>query len=156
MGDDGLGLAALERLAAERVVPVEVHLVDGGTWGLQLLPHIEDAGRLLLLDAIEAGARPGELVILERETIPRFFAHKFSPHEVGLREVLALAELRGRLPRELVAIGVQPGAVTLAPGLSAAVEAGLAAMLDAVVSRLEAWGHAVPRAAPLLAARPYA
>jgi hydrogenase maturation protease len=141
MGDDGVGLAALERLRTGWLPAPGVRLLDGGTWGLQLLPDIEEAERLLLLDAIEAGARPGTLVVLEREAIPRFFAHKFSPHEVDLREVLALADLRGRLPRELVAIGVQPGAVTLAPGLSPEVDAGLEAMLLAVAARLEAWGH---------------
>ncbi len=141
MGDDGLGLAALERLGREWRVPAEVRLVDGGTWGLRLLPDIEEAGRLILIDAIEAGVPPGRLVVLERDALPRFFAHKLSPHEIGLREVLALAELRGRLPLEVVAIGVQPGAVALAPGLSPEVEAAIPPLLDAVVARLAAWGH---------------
>ncbi|HEU5041742.1 MAG TPA: hydrogenase maturation protease, partial [Gemmatimonadales bacterium] len=59
MGDDGLGLAALERLATRWVVPPEVQLLDGGTGGLQLLPPIEDADRLIFLDVIEAGEEPG-------------------------------------------------------------------------------------------------
>ena len=52
MGDDGLGLAALERLRMEGVA-ADVELVDGGTWGLTLLPIIESAARVLFLDAIE-------------------------------------------------------------------------------------------------------
>ena len=148
MGDDGLGVAALERLASGWVLPPEVQLLDGGTSGLQLLPHIEDAHRVLLLDVIGAGTAPGRLVVLEREALPRFFAHKLSPHEVALRDVLALAELRGRLPAALAAVGLQPGVVTLSPGLSAEVEAGLPAMLEAVVGRLRAWGHAVEPVTP--------
>jgi hydrogenase maturation protease len=147
MADDGLGLAALEHLRRDWRLPPEVRLLDGGTWGLQLLPHIEDARRLMLLDAIEAGAAPGGLVLLERESLPRFFSHKLSPHQIDLREVLALAELRGRMPAELVAIGLQPGLVTMSPGLTPAVEAGLPLLLEAVVTRLAAWGHTVPRAA---------
>jgi hydrogenase maturation protease len=146
MGDDGLGLAALERLATRWVVPPEVQLLDGGTGGLQLLPPIEDADRLIFLDVIEAGEEPGRLVLLERDELPRFFAHKISPHEIALRDVLALAELRGRLPAHLVAIGLQPARVTMGPGLSPEVEAGLPAMLDAVVARLEQWGSRLPLA----------
>jgi hydrogenase maturation protease len=146
MGDDGLGLAALERLATRWVVPPEVQLLDGGTGGLQLLPPIEDADRLILLDAIEAGEAPGRLVVLERDELPRYFAHKLSPHEIALRDVLALAELRDRLPADLVAIGLQPGRVTMGPGLSPEVEAGVPAMLDAVVARLEHWECRLPLA----------
>jgi hydrogenase maturation protease len=146
MGDDGLGLAALERLATRWVVPPEVQLLDGGTGGLQLLPPIEDADRLILLDAIEAGEAPGRLVVLERDELPRYFAHKLSPHEIALRDVLALAELRDRLPADLVAIGLQPGRVTMGPGLSPEVEAGVPAMLDAVVARLGHWQCRLPLA----------
>ena len=141
MADDGVGLAALARLTGRWRVPPAVELLDGGTWGLRLLPCIETAERLLLLDAVEAGAEPGTLVVLEREAIPRLFAQKISPHQIDLREVLALAELRGRPPAEVVAIGIQPGQVTMAPGLTPAVEAGLEAMVLAAVSRLRDWGH---------------
>jgi len=155
MADDGVGLAALERLIGRWQVAPEVQLLDGGTWGLRLLPWIETAGRLLLLDAVEAGAAPGTLVVLERDAIPRLFAQKLSPHEIDLREVLALAELRGRLPAEVVAIGLQPGLVTMAPGLTPAVAAGLEAMELAAVSRLRGWGHqVVPLEAPAAVGSP--
>ena len=51
MGDDGLGLLALETLRRDRVFDPPPLLVDGGTWGLNLLPVIESAERLLLVDA---------------------------------------------------------------------------------------------------------
>ena len=149
MADDGVGLAALERLQAGWRLPPTVEVLDGGTWGLRLLPAIETAHRLLLLDAVEGHAAPGTLITLERDAIPRLFTHKVSPHQIDLREVLALAELRGRLPPEVVAIGLQPGAVTMTPGLTPAVAAGLDDMVHAAVARLWAWGHAVePDGAP--------
>ena len=45
MADDGLGIAALERLRAAGA-PSGVELVDGGTWGMNLLPVIEAAGTI--------------------------------------------------------------------------------------------------------------
>src|SRR5687767_9510143 len=98
MADDGLGIAALKRLGESWTLPGSVHLVDGGTWGMNLLPLIEDATELLLLDAIDRGRPAGELNVLEREEIPRVLGMKLSPHQIDLREVLALAELRSALP----------------------------------------------------------
>ena len=112
---------------------------------MNLLPLIEDAAEVLLLDAIDWGGSPGELVVLEREQVPRYLGFKLSPHQVDLREVLALAELRGCLPAKLVAMGLQPGRVEMICGLSAEVESGMDQLLSAVIERLERWGHpAVP------------
>jgi hydrogenase maturation protease len=149
MGDDGLGIAALERLRVDWSLPATVVLVDGGTWGMSLLPDIEDAERLLLLDAIDVGAEPGTLLVLEREQIPRYLATKISPHEVDLRDVLALAELRGTLPRETVAVGLQPASVELSSELTDTVRGKLDDCVQAAVRQLEEWGqHCQPTAAP--------
>lgn len=142
MADDGLGLAALERLRQGWSLPESVLLVDGGTWGMNLLPLLEDAERVIFLDAIDAGRPVGALVLLEREELPRFFALKLSPHQIDLREVLAVAELRGTLPSDLVAIGLQPGRLEMFAGLSPEVERRLDDLLTAVVDRLERWGFA--------------
>jgi hydrogenase maturation protease len=148
MRDDGLGLLALEMLRRDRGFDPPPLLVDGGTWGMNLLPVIESAERLLLVDAIRAGASPGEVVVIEREALPRGLGIKLSPHQIDLQEVLALAELRGGLPREAVAIGLEPERVELGVGVSPAVERGLGALLEGITARLLAWGHtpATPRA----------
>jgi hydrogenase maturation protease len=141
MGDDGLGLIALEALRASRPFEPEPLLVDGGTWGMNLLPIVESAERLLLIDAIRAGGTPGEVVVLERDALPRGLGIKLSPHQIDLQEVLALAEIRGRLPREAVAIGLEPERVELGWGVSPAMERGLDALLERVAERLVGWGH---------------
>jgi hydrogenase maturation protease len=140
MGDDGLGLAALVRLRERWSLPESVCLVDGGTWGMNLLPLIEDAERLLFLDAIDAGRPAGALVVLDREDLPRFLSHKLSPHQIDLREALALAELRGTLPAEVTVIGLQPGRVEMSTRLSPEVESRLDDLLGLIVQRLERWG----------------
>lgn len=143
--DDGVGLAALEQLRERFRVPADVRLEDGGTWGLNLLPLIEASGRLLLVDAINDGAEPGTLLTLERDRLPRYFSQKVSPHQIDLREVLALAEFRGTLPEETVAIGLQPERIEMSTELSPSVAGRLDTLVDAVVARLAAWGHRVSR-----------
>lgn len=139
MGDDGVGLAALERLRREWELGAGVTLADGGTWGMNLLPEIESAGRLVLVDAVRTGRDPGTVVRLEGDRIPRFFATKISPHQVDLKEVLALAELRGTLPPTVV-LGVEPARVELSTDLSPEAEASVPRLVRSVVEVLEAWG----------------
>jgi hydrogenase maturation protease len=141
MGDDGLGLAALAALRERWTFEPEAELVDGGTWGMNLLYMIEDADRVLFLDAIDVGAPPGTLIVLERDRLPRLLGTKLSPHQIDLRDVLALAELRGTLPRDAVAMGFQPARVEMSTELSPMLRRGLPGLLRQVVARLEAWGH---------------
>jgi len=148
MGDDGAGVAALEHLRSAWDLPPEVELFDGGTWGMNLLPMVESTGHLILIDAIRSGAAPGALTVLERNELPRYFALKLSPHQIDLREILALAELRGLLPEHLVAIGIEPEFVEMEMRLSPRVSAGLAKLVDLVVDRLEAAGHDCRRRVP--------
>jgi hydrogenase maturation protease len=151
MADDGAGVAVLERLRADWDIPPEVELIDGGTWGMNLLPMVESTRDLILVDAIRSGAAPGTLTVLERSELPRYFALKLSPHQIDLREILALAELRGLLPESLVAIGIEPARVEMEMRLSPRVSAGLAKVADLVVERLESAGHNCRRRMPAYA-----
>lgn len=146
MSDDGFGIAALNRMAEAWTVEGDIEMVDGGTWGLNLLPIIEGARRVLLLDAIDTRAAPGTVVVLESGQLPRAFAFRTSPHQVDLRDVLALATWRGTLPAEVVAVGVQPDRIELGTALSAVLEAAIDGVVDVAVQRLRAWGHACSRA----------
>jgi hydrogenase maturation protease len=140
MGDDGLGLAVLEQLQDNWRWPSRVEFLDGGGWGITLLPDIEDAEEVILLDAIEAQREPGELVVLEGDDLPRMFDFRISPHHIGIQDVLALLELRGTRPKRLVAIGVQPARVEWGVGLSTPVTAAIPRLLEAVLARLAASG----------------
>jgi hydrogenase maturation protease len=148
MGDDGLGLAALEQLRAGYEIPDDVELVDGGTWGMNLLPVIEDAGRVLLMDAIDVNAAPGTLIRLERERLPRYLATKISPHQVDLRDVLALAELRGTLPADTLALGLQPASVELRDSLSDVVRRQVDNLVAVVAQELDRRGHPCKKTEP--------
>ena len=139
VGDDGTGIAALDRLRQLWSFDGEVELVDGGTWGMNLLPVIETCGRLLILDAVRANRAPGERIALARDELPRFLSHKLSPHQIDLKEVLALAELRGRLPRDTVVVGVQPELVEMGTSLSDAAGRGLDAAVALAIDTLREW-----------------
>ena len=141
MGDDGLGVEVVEALAERWEESPTLRFLDGGVWGMRLLPYIEDADRLIVVDAIRAGTQPGALVRLERNEIPRHMHAKLSPHQIDLGEVFAVAELRGHFPPEAIAIGIEPEIVQAYVPLSDVVRASVPDLVEAVERQLEEWGH---------------
>ena len=118
---------------------------------MSLLPLVEEADRVVLLDAISSGADPGDVVVLERDRLPIYLTRKLSPHQVDMRDVLATAEWRGKLPEETVAIGVEPKVVEMGLELSPEVEKSVDAAIWLVIARLIEWGHrCLPRETPAL------
>ena len=96
-----------------------------------------------MLDAIHEGGAPGTVVRLEKEELPRLLYQKVSPHQIDLREVFAVLELKGTFPPTAVALGVEPGVVEMQDGLSPAVEGALPELVHAAVAQLRSWGHDV-------------
>jgi hydrogenase maturation protease len=144
MGDDGFGLAVLGELRERWRMPREVELVDGGTWGMRLLPLMDEAERVLFLDAVDRGASPGTVFVLHGDELPRALCLKLSPHQIDLREVLAVAAFRGSMPGTLAAIGAQPAEIELRDGLSATLASRVDDVASLAVETLESWGHLVP------------
>lgn len=107
--DEGFGVRAVEELHARYSFPDNVRLVDGGTQGLALLPLVEESDVLVLLDAVDFGLPPGELMVAEDDDVPRCLtAKKMSLHQTSMVDVLGLARLKDTLPLHLRLIGVQP------------------------------------------------
>jgi hydrogenase maturation protease len=140
MRDEGIGVRAVRLLAERYEFPPEVQLVDGGTLGLSLLPYVEDADRLLVIDAVHVDGEAGTVVRLEGEEVPASLSVKISPHQMGLADLLAAARLRGHCPGELVLVGVQPGVVETGLELSPPVAAQVACLVDAALAQLSRWG----------------
>lgn len=147
MTDDALGVRAIEKLLAGWSFPEGVEVVDGGTLGLDLLPKFEGVEKLLIIDALEMDAAPGTIFRLEGEEVPRAFANKLSVHQMGVQDLLAVAELQGHLPGHLVVWGVQPGSIEMALELTSEVEQALPQVVDGVLGELRQWGVDVKKAA---------
>ena len=132
MTDDGLGPRVIELLAQQGGLPEEVKLLDGGTLGLDLLPQLEDVVKLIIIDAVETGQSPGSMVRLSGEEVPAALETKLSPHQMGLKDLLAVARLMGHLPEEVVLIGAQPASLEMSTDLTPAVAACLGDLAELV------------------------
>lgn len=142
--DDGAGVAAVQQLAAQAGRWPDALLIDGGTLGLELLSYVEDATHLLLLDAVITGAAPGTLVRLEGDAVPLQLSTKLSPHQAGVVDLLAAAYLQGRLPQQIVVLGVVPQQIAWGMQLTPVVEEQLAGLVAAAAGQLDRWTAQVP------------
>ena len=140
MTDDGFGVHVIEALRERFRMPEDVTLLDGGTLGLDLLPRLEGVERLLIVDALQMGGEPGTVYHLHGEDVPRAFAAKLSVHQMGVQDLLAVAELQGHLPRELVVWGVQAAVIGMGLELTPVVSGALEEVIDGIIAELTAWG----------------
>jgi hydrogenase maturation protease len=137
--DEAIGVWVAERLARRYRFPADLAILEGSI-GLDLLPRLEGIARLLLIDAVAIGAKPGSIVRLQGEEVPAILDVKSSPHRVGARDLLGTARLLGREPPLVVLWGMEPGRLDPGVGFSAAVAGGLAELEDRVLAELALWG----------------
>ena len=77
--------------------------------GLALLPDIQDAGALIVIDAAEFGAEPGTVRVMQgAEMDAQLGGKKRTAHEVALADLMAAAELTGSRPVRCALVAVQP------------------------------------------------
>jgi hydrogenase maturation protease len=139
--DEGFGVRCVERLAERYRFGPEVHVLDGGTQGLYLLPFLEGARNLLVFDAVDYGLAPGTMKIVEGAEVPAFMgAKKMSLHQTGFQDVIATAQLMGICPERLCLIGVQPEELEdYGGGLRDIVAARIDPAVDIAIAKLAAW-----------------
>ena len=140
MTDDGFGVKVVNTLSSRYHFQGQVKLIDGGTLGLDLLPHLEEIESLLIIDALDMRATPGDVFRIEGEEVPRAFASKLSVHQMGLQDLLAVAELQGHVPSNLVVWGVQPECIEMGTELTTVVEAAVEPVVGKVIEELKGWG----------------
>jgi hydrogenase maturation protease len=142
--DEALGGLMVERLTADPSLlaglpdPSAVELIDGGTVGLGLLPHLTDLDGLLVVDVIAAGEAPGTLLDLEGSTLIRH-EQVMSVHDLGAGELLGALHVMEAWPRRVRVVGLEPLAIELGLELTAPVAAGVPALLLRIVAHLGAW-----------------
>jgi hydrogenase maturation protease len=138
--DDGVGVSAVARLVEEWEAPEGVVVMDGGTLGLSLLPYLQDARRVILVDAVRADAAPGSLVRLEGEDVAHAVAARLSPHQVGVADLLQGAHLLNRYPEAVVLVGIVPASITLGLARTPAVQARIPALVSHVLAEAATFG----------------
>ncbi|MGA3044804.1 MAG: HyaD/HybD family hydrogenase maturation endopeptidase [Bryobacteraceae bacterium] len=145
LSDDGAGVHAARRLQDDPRVPQGVTILDGGTLGLELIPYVSDASRVLFLDAVNSGEAPGTLARMTGNELLGT-SGGMSVHQLGVADLIAALALVSAKPQDIVVLGVQPANTDWGTSLSPDVEAALQGLVDAAVAQLRLWTG--PEASP--------
>lgn len=138
-GDDGVGAAVLEALSgASGAAGGALRLVDLGTDALALVDALRPGERCVVVDAARMGREPGEVVAFRPEEARlRIRGDGLSLHGLGLAEAFALAGQLGRMPGDLLVVGVEPAGVTPGTGLSDAVAAAVPRVVGIIKAEVQ-------------------
>jgi len=136
LSDEGVGVRIVEALDALHELPDDVELLDGGTSGMELLDMVAERDCLIVADAVNASRPAGSVIRLEDDGIRALFETRFSPHQLGLSDLLAALRLVDKAPRRVVVIGVVPENLSLGMNLSAAAADGRDAAVAMIVDEL--------------------
>jgi hydrogenase maturation protease len=107
MGDEGVGVHVVRALE-KHTLPSDVECLDGGTGGFVLLEPLQEAGRIILIDAAADGNPPGTVT----RTTPRFsrdYPPTLTAHDIGVKDLLDVFYIQGGGPEVvLYAISIDP------------------------------------------------
>jgi len=134
-GDDGVGLIVAQRLRALALPGVTV-LEQSGE-GTALVEAWKAAERVIVVDAVSSGSKPGTVHRLEvtDQPLPAYFSGG-STHTFGLAEAVELARQLDRLPASLIICGVEGQSFTPGADISTEVEAAAEKLIDQIVLEL--------------------
>jgi hydrogenase maturation protease len=107
MGDEGVGVHVVRALE-KHTLPAGAECLDGGTGGFILLEPLENADRIILIDAAADGNPPGTVT----RTTPRFsrdYPPTLTAHDIGVKDLLDAFYMQGGT-REVIlyAIAIDP------------------------------------------------
>jgi hydrogenase maturation protease len=133
LGDDAIGPLVTAHLQARFHIPAGVEVLDLGTPGLNLQPYLHDRSALVLVDAIRSSAPAGTIERYDRDDLMRRPPPpRVSPHDLGLKESLRLAELAEGRPIPVTLVGVVVERTAQGEAMGPSVAAALDPALDAV------------------------
>jgi hydrogenase maturation protease len=136
MGDEGIGVYVVRDLE-KHTLPEGMECLDGGTGGFTLLEPLEDAGRIVLIDAANDGHPVGTVT----RTTPQFsrdYPPTLTAHDVGMKDLLDMFYIQGGT-HEIILYAItidpkQPIRVSLSPE----GEKAAAVAVERILAELEA------------------
>jgi len=130
--DEGIGCHVVHAL--EGISLPDVKIIDGGTCP-DVVQLLEDADKLVIVDAVKGGGMPGQIYRFHLEDITLEQKPFLSLHDVGLVDSLMLMQLWHKTG-EAVIIGVEPRDINWGLELSPELQEKMPQIIDAILSEL--------------------
>ncbi|MES0341830.1 MAG: hydrogenase maturation protease [Candidatus Humimicrobiaceae bacterium] len=109
--DDGIGPVIIEKLEKSSFSEDKtIEIIDLGTSGSDLIFHIKECPRIIIIDALDAGQDTGKVIKIKEKDIEKFCNEGLSSlslHDLNLADVLKLVRAM-KLKTDITIIGIKP------------------------------------------------
>ena len=142
LGDDGFGVEVAHRLSG-RSMPSGVRVRDFGIRSFDLTYALLEAWDLVVIvDACPFGGKPGEVCLIEPDSVDARASHALDAHRMSPANVLQAVKAMGGPPNRILIVGCEPasfdsdegGRIGLSEPVAAAVDNAIA-LIDSVIER---------------------
>jgi hydrogenase maturation protease len=130
--DEGIGCHVAHAL--EGIPLPDVKIIDGGTCP-DVPQLLEDADKLVIVDAVKGGGTPGQIYRFHLKDITLEQKPFLSLHDVGLMESFMLMQLYHKIS-EAVIIGVEPKEINWGLELSPELQGKMPQIIDTILAEL--------------------
>lgn len=121
--DEGIGVQIVRKFdSMARENAREYVLIDGGTCPDILFQLPEEIVKLIIVDAVKGGGRPGCIYRFTPTDIEFKKGSITSLHQVGLEEGLRMMKFLGNYPKSVIIIGVEPDEIDWGLNISPKLE----------------------------------
>jgi hydrogenase maturation protease len=132
LGDDGLGIHAVRELGRTDL-PDTVDLMDAGTAFLDAVSEIGDVTKIVIIDAVRYGKKPGTVYRIPIDP-GRRPSDGVCLHGFSVIDTMKLA--RSKLPETVVLLGIEPESIDWTMELSHTVSKAMPLLIDAVLHEM--------------------
>ena len=140
LSDDGIGpyvIKELEKTGFSKDKNIEI--LDLGTSGFDLIFHIKECPRIIIVDALDAGQDTGKVIKINEEDIQQYCdegMRSLSLHDLNLADMLMLSRAL-KLKTEITIIGIKPLNIEFGDGLSPEIEEKVPEMISLISETLK-------------------
>jgi hydrogenase maturation protease len=145
--DDGVGLVVIRAVQAKGLP--ETFCIESNGDGAALIDAWANAGKVILIDAVSSGAKPGTIHRFEALTQPIPAVLSFpSTHAFGVAEAMHLARALHQLPASLLVYGIEGKNFTTGTSLSSEVEKAGREVIEQIVKEVQERFYSISQYAP--------
>jgi len=132
--DEGIGVRVAEKMM-KMSLPPDVEVLEGGVRGLDLLYYIEGRKKVIVVDAVKAGAPPGTLFRFTDNDLAEKKGVMRSAHGIDFSDVVNIAKFQGNKP-EIVFLGIEPESLDASMELSPLMEKNIPILINLVLKEI--------------------
>ena len=136
MKDEGVGVWIAREL--EKInLPQSIEIIDGGTTSLDIFLSMKNIHKLIIIDALKGGGKPGSIYRLYARDLLPASGSSVSLHQMNVLEALSIAKKTSDIPQEAVIIGVEPKEIDWGLGVTSDIKRKFTEITDIVLEEVE-------------------